>query len=142
MFNYMWPLLIIIGSNVFYHIAAKSTPSDMNPLIAVLINYVVGAILTLILFFCTARDTSLGVELSKANWAPYVLGCSIIGLEIGSVYMYRVGWDISIGSTVANIAFAVVILIVGVLFYKEVISLKQIIGIGFCLAGLLLINLK
>ena len=142
MLNYMWPIMIIIGSNVFYQIAAKSTPADINPFIAVFINYIVGAIVTLLFFFITTKDSSIGEELSKANWAPFVLGVSIIGLEIGSVYMYRVGWNISIGSTVANIAFAVIILIIGVLFYKEAISIKQIAGIAFCLAGLALINWK
>ena len=45
-----------------------------------------------------------------------------------------------IGSLVSNIALAVLLILIGVLLYKESINIQKIIGIGLCLTGLILIN--
>jgi len=50
-------------------------------------------------------------------------GITIVGLEVGFIQMYRAGWNISIGSLVANIILAVVLIIVGLLIYKDNISI-------------------
>ena len=54
--------------------------------------------------------------------------------------MYKVGWNISIGSTVANILTAIALAGVGVLIYKDVMTVNQLIGIGLCIAGLVVMN--
>jgi drug/metabolite transporter (DMT)-like permease len=54
--------------------------------------------------------------------------------------VYRVGWPVSIASLVSNLAVACVLLFVGLLFYKEAISVRQLLGIFVCFAGLFLIN--
>ena len=41
---------------------------------------------------------------------------------------------------VANTALACVLLVVGVLLYKEVLHFNQVIGMLLCVAGLVLIN--
>jgi hypothetical protein len=57
-------------------------------------------------------------------------------------YMYRVGWNISKGSLIANVSLAILLIIIGVLLYKEHIGLYQIIGIVCCMVGLIFVNLK
>lgn len=47
MFNYIWPLALVVVSNVFYQICAKSVPESMNPLASLTITYAVGAVLSL-----------------------------------------------------------------------------------------------
>lgn len=39
MFSYIWPLVLIIFSNVLYQISAKSIPSGMNPFAALTVTY-------------------------------------------------------------------------------------------------------
>lgn len=51
MFQYFWPIGLVVLSNVFYQICAKSTPSAMNPFASLTITYLVGAITSLILYF-------------------------------------------------------------------------------------------
>ena len=72
------------------------------------------------------------------NWTGAVLGLTIVGLEFGYITAYRAGWNISVGSLVANILLAVIP--VGLLLYKESITLNQCIGILLCIAGLVFIN--
>jgi drug/metabolite transporter (DMT)-like permease len=40
---------------------------------------------------------------------------------------------------VANISLACVLLLIGLFVYKEVITLKQLLGMGICAIGLMLI---
>jgi uncharacterized membrane protein len=51
---------------------------------------------------------------------PFILGIAIVGLEFGNIYMYKVGWNISIGSLVSNmLSLAVILIIVGVMYIKK-----------------------
>ena len=139
MWNMIWPILIVIGANTIYNVSAKSTPTDVNSFASLTLSYVIGAVVSVILFFVTSENKNLFTELSKTNWASLVLGIAIIGLEFGYICIYRAGWKISVASLVANISLALVLLIVGMLLYKETISLRQIIGIAISVIGLIVI---
>ena len=139
MWNMVWPILVVVGANTVYNIAAKSTPAEINPFASLAISSVIGAVCSVILFFVTAENKNLLTELSKTNWASLVLGLSIVGLEFGYLSIYRAGWKISVASLVANISLACVLLVVGLLLYHETISLKQAIGVGLSAIGLILI---
>lgn len=74
------------------------------------------------------------------NWAPVTMAMAITAVEVASVFMYKVGWNISIGSTVSSILTAVALAAVGVLLYKEVMTANQLVGIGICIVGLVVMN--
>ena len=120
----------------------------MNPMISLMITYLVAGSLSLFMFILMPQiftmDKKLEItllgQLKQANWAPYVLGFVIVGLELGNILMYRAGWNISLGSLVSNISLAVILLALGVLFYKESINTSQVFGIGLCIVGLIFIN--
>jgi len=140
MWNYTWPILLVILSNSVYHICAKSTPQSIHPFISLTLTYFIAGVSSLLLYFSTRNTETILGELKKANWASIVLGLAVVGLEVGYIYVYRAGWNISIGSLVANIGLALVLVAVGVGFYKEVITVSQIIGIFFCILGIAFIN--
>ncbi|MDO4548320.1 MAG: hypothetical protein Q4D04_09500, partial [Clostridia bacterium] len=74
------------------------------------------------------------------NWSSFILGLAIVGLEAGSIYMYKAGWNVSSGQLVYSIILAVCLIIVGIFAYHESISMTKIIGILVCMVGLFLIN--
>ena len=139
MISYLWPLFLVIISNTFYNICTKSTPQNIQPFASLTLTYLVSAGISLVLFFVFSEDKNLLAEMSKANWAAYVLGIVLVLLEVGWIYMYRVGWKISVASVVANIGLACALLLVGVLFYKEVLTLRQLSGILLCMASMFLL---
>ena len=139
MLSYLWPLFLVIISNTVYNICAKSTPQNIQPFASLTLTYLVSAGISLILFFVFSEDKNLLAEMSKANWATYVLGCALVVLEVGWIYMYRVGWKLSVGSLVANIGLACTLLLIGVLFYKEAITARQLAGILLCMASMFLL---
>lgn len=140
MINLFWPIILVVAANTLYNIGAKLTPSEIHPFASLTITYFIAALLSIVLFFITSDSKNLIPEIQKANWTAIVLGISVVALEFGYLYIYRVGWNVSTGSLVANIILACVLLIVGVLVYKDNISLHQIFGMVLCVIGLLLVT--
>ncbi|MBE6758496.1 MAG: hypothetical protein E7554_00205 [Ruminococcaceae bacterium] len=138
MWNMIWPVLIVVAANTLYNISAKSTPEEINSFASLAISYVVAAVCSLILYFVTAENRNIFAEIGKTNWSTLALGAAIVGLEFGYICIYRAGWKVSVASLVANISLACVLLIVGLLMYKEVLSLRQAVGMGLCAVGMIL----
>ena len=141
MWNLIWPILIVLLSNTFYNICMKSMPSDVNPFGALMVTYLVAAIISALIFVFSVGPSNISVGLSKINWTSVVLALAIVGLEVGYVFVYRAGWAVNTASVVANIGLACVLLVVGYFLYKENVSMQQILGIFVCMFGLILINL-
>ncbi len=142
MFSYIWPLSLVVLSNVFYQICAKSVPDKMNPFASLTITYTIGAITSLVLYLVLSKNGNIIQEYQKTNWAPFVLGLSIVGLEVGFIYAYKAGWPVSVAQIVQAAVLAVILIFVGCMLYKEAITWNKIVGIVVCLAGLGLINMK
>ncbi len=142
MLAYVWPIALVVLSNVFYQISAKSVPDRMNPLASLTITYVIGAIASVILYYALNKDANIILEYRKINWAPFLLGFAVVGLEVGYIYAYKAGWPISMAQIVQASVLAVVLIFVGYLVYHEAMTWNKIAGIIVCLAGLALINIK
>ncbi len=137
---YVFSIILIIVSNVIYNVCQKSTPQNVNPFSALLITYLTAAMLTLIASLFYKGDKGFFQSFSELNWTSVALGGAIVGLELGYLLAYRAGWNISLGSLVANIILAILLIPIGILFYKEGFAVIQIIGVAFCMVGLILIN--
>lgn len=142
MLNYLWPLGLVIMSNVLYQICAKSVPAQMNPFASLTITYAIAAVMSLVLYCLMNKDASILQEYQKLNWAPFVLGIVIIGLEVGWIYAYKAGWPVSTAQIVQASLLAVILIFVGYILYKEAITWNKIVGIIICLGGLGIINMK
>ena len=142
MFQYVWPLALVVLSNTFYQICAKSVPEGMDPFASLTVTYLVGAAVSLVLYFTLQRGTDLAGEYRKLNWVPFVLGVVIVGLEVGFIYMYKAGWPVSTAQIVQAAALAVILIFVGKMLYGEKVTWNKVVGIMVCLAGLGLISWK
>ena len=142
MFSYVWPIALVVVSNIVYQICAKSAPDKMNPFASLTVTYLIGAAASAVLFWITNRGGNLFREYGKLNWAPFVLGIVIVGLETGFIYAYKAGWQVSTASIVQSSVLAVALIFVGFLLYREALTWNKLAGVGVCLAGLALINLK
>lgn len=141
MFSYVWPVALVVFSNVLYQICAKSVPNGMQPFASLTVTYTVSAILSLILFFVLNRGGNLFKEYAKLNWAPVVFGVVLVGLEVGFIYAYKAGWSVSTAQTVQSAVLAVALLFVGFFLYREPLRWNKVVGVVICLVGLVFINL-
>ena len=136
----IWPIALVIFSNIIYQICAKGVPKNMDVMASMTITYLVGAVCSAIMYFVMNKNGNLLQEYMKTNWAPIFLGASVVGLEVGFIYAYKNGWGVSTASIVQSAFLAVVLLFVGALLYHETINISKIIGVGFCLVGLFFLN--
>jgi uncharacterized membrane protein len=137
---YVFSIVLIVASNVLYNLCQKSTPQRANPFSALFITYLTATAFTVIIFLLNKNNEGFFQTMKELNWTSIALGISIVGLEFGYLMAYRAGWKISMGSLVANIALAVVLIPIGILFFKEGFGLNKVLGAIFCIIGLILIN--
>ncbi len=142
MFSYAWPIALVVLSNVVYHICAKSVPEEMNPLASLSVTYAVGAVTSLLLYLVLNRDASLLREYSRLNWAPFLLGVVVVGLESGYIYAYKAGWQVSTAAIVQSSFLAAALILVGYTFFHEPLTWNKLLGVAICLVGLVFINLR
>ena len=142
MFSYIWPIALVVLSNTLYQVCAKSVPEGMNPLASLTVTYLVGAAVSCAMYYILNRNADLLKEIRLTNWAPIVLGIVIVGLEVGFIYAFRAGWQISMAQIVSSAVLAVILIFVGYTLYHEAITWNKIVGIIICLAGLVLINYR
>ncbi len=142
MFNYIWPIGMIVVANIVYNITTKETPQGANAFLSLSVTYGVAMVATFLIFFFTRKGESVGVAFGKLNWTSYLLGIAIIGLELGYIFAFRNGWQVNMTSIVANIILAISLVVVGFLLYHEKLSITQVIGVVLCLGGLVLVCKK
>ncbi len=135
-----WPIILAVCADLVYQISAKSTPETLNPFASLTITYLIGAAISLVIFYITSAGDNFIAELKQINWTAFALGLAIVGLEAGSIYMYKVGWNMNTGYLVKSIILALALIVVGYILYKEQVSGTKIAGIAVCLLGLFLIN--
>ena len=135
-----WPIVLAVCADIVYQISAKSTPETLNPFASLTITYLIGAAISLVIFYITSAGGNFIAELKQINWTAFALGLAIVGLEAGSIYMYKVGWNMKTGYLVKSIILALALIVVGYILYKEQVSGTKIAGIAVCLLGLFLIN--
>ena len=124
---------------LLYHLSQKSVPQDANPFFVIVIAYVVGIALCLAFAFLAPGRKNLLETFRESNWAVYTLGVAAALIELGFLLAYRTGWRISIAAVATNAAAAIVLIPVGLVVFKDHLSLRNVIGLIFCLVGLALV---
>jgi uncharacterized membrane protein len=139
---YYLSILLVIISNTFYHLAQKGTPGSINPMVALTVTYGTALVISIIGLFIYPSEVGILESFKKLNWASFVLGISIIGLELGFLLAYRSGWNISLAGLYANVIVALVLIPIGIVFFKDQISVTKAVGIVLSIAGIIFISLK
>ena len=142
MVSYVWPIALVVFSNTLYQICAKEVPGGVNAFATLTVTYLVGALASGVLFFVTGNGASLLQEYGRLNWASFLLGLVIVGLEAGWIYAYKAGWPVSTAFIVQSAILAGFRLLVGHLLYHEPLAWNKIAGVVICLIGLYVINYK
>ena len=133
---------IAIVSSVLYHVFQRSISSTVHPVMSVLVTYTVAFLLTLLLFLFFPLKVTVIESIRQLNWASLALALAIVGLEIGFLLCYRAGWDIGLAGVATNVAAAILLLPAGVLVFKEHPTLINILGVGVCILGILMVNTR
>ncbi len=137
---FYFAIFLTVLSNVFYHIFQKSIPSDVNPIISLIVTYIVAILFSIFILPFYPDKLSYMDSIKNLNWSSVLLGIAIVGLEMGFLLAYRTGWNINTASLFSSISVSIILIFIGSIFFKEHLSAINLIGVSFCLIGLVLIK--
>lgn len=140
MFSTWWPLLLVVASAVGYQVGLKEVSDVGDPMASLMVTYLAASVVSFVIYFFQ----SLGKEsffrgVLSVNASAMGLGLAIVGIEVGTLFMYRTGWAVNVAFVVANSLIVAALMLTGFLLYKEKLTLRQLIGVGISLAGILCI---
>ena len=130
--------LTVVGM-LFYHLAQKSIPKEMNPFLVTILAYTVGIVLCAVCAVFYPGKKSLFESVRESNWAVFVLGAAAALIEMGFLLAYRAGWRISVAAVATNAAVTILLIPIGILVFKDHLSLRNVLGLIFCVLGLALV---
>lgn len=141
MIAYLGSALLATIGLAAYHVFQKSIPQDANPALVFIVMYLTGAVLCGgIMWFALPLEGGLA-SLRRLNAAAVLVALAVLAAEFGTLYMYRSGWDVAAGGLVVNVASAVLLVPIGMIFFGERLSWTRALGITLALAGLILLSL-
>jgi drug/metabolite transporter (DMT)-like permease len=137
---YYLPILLAVGGTLLYHLAQKSVPAASNPFFVLTLAYAVGMVTCAACGVFFPSGKSFLDSIRDTNWAAFGVGVAVVLIEIGFLLAYREGWKISTAAVAANVAVTVLLIPIGVGVYKEHLSLRVVVGVVFCVLGLILVT--
>jgi drug/metabolite transporter (DMT)-like permease len=139
---FYFSISLAIASSALYHFTAKSTPSNVNFAVSLLVTYAVALVVTLLGFFFFPVKNGILAEVKQLNWASIGLAIAIVGIEFGFLLTYRSGWNLGIAAVLVNVVASLILVPVAIFVFRDKISWINILGILVCLAGLVMLNWK
>ena len=133
-------LSVAIACTVGYHLVLKLTPAGVNPLLSLLVTYALVTVLFGALLVASPGGFEWRQETRQLNWTAIALAVAIVGLDLAFMFIYRSGFEVSLGALVTQSSAALLLLVVGVAVFREKLSLANSAGIVLCLVGLWLVN--
>ena len=139
MTRFYFPFAMAVSGMLFYHLAQKSIPKEMNPFFATIIAYLAGIVVCALCGLTFPGNKSFVSSIRASNWAVLVLGVAAASIEVGFLLAYRAGWKISLAAVASNVAVTALLIPVGIIVFKDHLSLRNILGLVFCVVGLVLV---
>ena len=138
--KFWWPIGLIVFCSTAYQVGVKEISTGIHPLTVLVLTYLSASFASFILYFFLA-PTGENRKKEIFSWNPSALGLgfSIVGIELGVVYMYRAGWTVQTSFILTNSLIVAALMAAGALFYKEKLKLRQLAGVVLTLAGIVCI---
>src|SRR4029077_11170370 len=132
------PIALTALATTLYHVAQKSIVPGVHPMVSLVVTYATSLVACLAAIPFAPGGAVFVRSLKDLNWATYVVGLSIVGVELAILLAYRAGWRISLASVIANVTTALLLVIIGGVGYREHLAARHVAGLLMCLGGLVL----
>lgn len=134
------PLLLTVSGGLLYHVGIKSVSTSANPFVAL---FVPAAVLAVIYAVCTLTISAGGSSPAAARasgWGILAVGVGAVLIELGFLWAYRQGWALSRAALTTTVSVTLLLAASGAILFRERLSPRDLLGIMFCIAGLVLIT--
>ena len=139
---YIASIALLVCSGVFYQLFQKLISPTINPGFSLICSYIPAILLSTLLFVLFPLKGSLSDEIKNINIYSFILAIPIIGIELGYLLLYRAGGKLSYSSALVSSMITILLVIIGMILFKEKINIKKIVGIALCMSGIVLLNVK
>src|SRR4051794_952494 len=141
--TYLFPPILVVLGMMIYQISQKTTDQNVNPFVVVIMAYVIGIVACVAGYFVMPRqDAASFPMLRTAMWSALGIGLGAAAIEIGFMLAYRAGWNVNILPLSVTVCGAVLLVPIGILAFRESLSIEKVIGMLLCIGGLALITIK
>lgn len=137
---YIISLCIAAIAGVFYHVTQKSLRSTTDPAFSLIVTFSVALSGTIIWYAFKDTSNTLAENIKTIHWDSITLGLAIIALEFGIMLAYRSGWQISNFNLFYTLLVAIILIPVGLIFFKESINIKTLSGMVITIMGILIMR--
>jgi len=139
--NTQFIILIPMLAGTLYHLGQKSLKAVINPFLLFAITYFVGAILMLGLYFYNTQSLTIKIPNldGKSLFSMFLITAGFMGIELGFLLVYRSGLPISHSSFLSSLGTSTILLLFGIFFFQEVLTIKQWIGLVFAFIAIVLL---
>ncbi len=137
---YAFAIGLTIVANVGYHLCQKAIRPDASPAASLVVTYAVALLVSFALWPWLGGGQGLATELRKLGPASYILGTTVVLLELGFLLAYRAGWDIGVAALFSNASVALLLLPLGLLAFNEGMTGRKALGLALAFAGLVLLS--
>ncbi|MEJ2794245.1 EamA family transporter [Iodobacter sp. LRB] len=129
---YVLAILLAVAGSVIYHLSIKFVPNEINPFLSLSISYGIALLLCLPGIYYYGGSRSVQV----LNWSVGGVALGILGIELGFLLLYRAGGHLGMSSLMTNAASTLLLLPIGLWFFRESFSITRVLGMGLSLCGL------
>ncbi len=133
-------LVLAVVSTVAYHLVTKLVPAGAHPIASLMTAYVCGSLACAAILLVTPGDAGFRSHFAGVNWTAPALAVTVVLLDLGYILLYRSGFPVSLGALVTQVAAALLLLGLGLWFFRDRLTLTNAAGVVLCLGGLWLVS--
>ena len=141
--NYYFPPILLLAGLLLYQVSQKSVDKGASPFVVIAAAYFVGFLACVGGYFLFPRqDTALLPMVRTVSFSALGIGLGAAAIEFGFLLAYRGGWSVSILPLAVSVVSAILLILIGILAYRETLSSQKLIGVLLCVGGLVLLTIK
>ena len=136
---YYASLALAVLSVVCYHATMKLVPPTVNPFLPLAAAYFLAFLICLLGLWLWPHG---GKSWSDLKPGVFAIALTVVGIELGFLLAYRAGVNVGYAALAVNVCSALVLIPVGLWFFKEHLTATKLAGVALSLGGLALLLKK
>ena len=140
---YSWPffLLLAVSLTAGFNVLVRLSADKIQPILGFVIMQGAAFLVSLIIFGVLKDkiDVSFG---KQGLWLSIAAGVLIAIVNVSIYYTYHLGGTLSVAGVIGRLAPALLVFIIGLVFFAEGFSYQKLVGFVLAMAGVFLLVKK
>ena len=125
-----------------YQYFVKQIPTSINPIVSVIGIYIAVLAFSIVLLPFFLSEGELMKEVKQLNWIQLAIAGSVFMMELGFLFMFRYGWNLSTGYLITGVIINIALLGISIMILGEKLNFINAIGVGISILGVALVSYR